>query len=330
MKTISLLLCSLLIYGTAFSQNLIKGQITDLENEPLVGATVLQTNTLSGTITDANGFFELYTEELNPSLTCSYTGFKTQEIQATQNFNSIVLELDITQFEAVNVVGFIGAVGQARRRAVSTQKIPESVVTFTSEHIEQTGISTIDDFASQIPNVSFSTYQNLGVNFLSVRGIPQIRNGESPVAFLIDGITIQDPNLLNQELFDLAMIEVVKGPQGTLYGKNAIAGAINILTLAPTNQFKNKIKIGYGNGNSYKGVISSSGPLMKDKIFYGIAGNYKNRDGLIQNEFLNEKVDFYEDFSFRGQLKFDFTNNFTASLVGQYSDTDGGATYLAR
>lgn len=170
----------------------------------------------------------------------------------------------------------------------------------TNEQIEATGINNIQSFATVIPNVSFQTSQNVGVNFINVRGIAQIRNGESPVAFVIDGVNIPDANLVNQELYDLAMVEMVKGPQGTLYGKNAIGGAINILTLAPTNYFKNKLTLGYGNGNSLKAQVSSSGPFVKDKVFYRLSGSYKKSDGVIENMTLGEPVDYLDDLSLRG------------------------------
>ena len=327
MKTNLLFLLILLLSMSTQGQNVITGQIINTDNEPLIGATIKLQDENTGTITDANGNFELGSENSAPTIICSYIGYQTKVIQISTGQNTITLASNPYVTDTIEVVGFIGAVGQARRRAASAQQIPESVVTFTSEHIEQSAIFTIEDFAMQVPNLSFSTSQNIGVNFLTVRGIPQVRNGESPVAFLIDGVTIQDPNLLNQELFDVAMIEVVKGPQGTLYGKNAIGGAINILTAAPTNHFKNKVLLGYGNGNAFRGQLSSSGPIVKDKVYYRIAGSYRNRDGLIENTFLDEKVDFYEDVSLRGQLKFDISPNFTARIMGHYSDTKGGATY---
>ena len=83
-------------------------------------------------------------------------------------------------------------------------------------------------FANLVPNLKLSETQAVGVNSLVIRGIPQIRNTDAPVAFVFDGVTIADPSLLNQELFDIALIEVVKGPQGALYGKNAIGGAIRL------------------------------------------------------------------------------------------------------
>lgn len=311
----------------ATSQTLLKGNIQSATNDPLVGVSVSVTGTTIGIASDANGDFELLVPSGQDSVRFDYLGFKSMTLPLSTGKMLVIMEEESKLLEAVQVAGFAGAVGQARRRAESVQQIPESVVTFTSEHIEATGISNFQSFANQVPNVSYATSQNIGVNFINIRGIGQIRNGDSPVAFLIDGVTIPDPNLVNQELFDLAMIEVVKGPQGTLYGKNAIGGAVNILTLAPTNNFRHKVKFGVGNGGYLGGQAVSSGPIVKDKIYYRIAGTYKTMDGLLTNTFLDRKVDYYEDLSFRGQLKFDFSTRVSLTLAGQYSDTQGGATY---
>lgn len=312
------------------AQKSIKGQVTDQNNDPLIGVNVQANLSSLGAITDANGVFELTISANDERLFFSYIGYITKELEVQSNTVtvSVVMEEDIELLETVEVLGFEGVVGQARRRAASIQDIPESVVTFTGEQIEAIGINNVESFAALVPNLSFNKSQNIGVNFITVRGIPQIRNGDSPVSFVVDGVTIPDANLLNQELYDLAMIEVVKGPQGTLYGKNAIGGAINILTAAPTNFFKNKIKLGIGNGGFYSTQAQFSGPLKKDKIYFRLAGSYKTMDGLLENITLNEKVDFYKDLSLRGQFKFDFNARFSATLTGQISDTEGGATYI--
>ena len=318
-----------LFSSLSFAQQQVKGYVLDEQKEPLIGANIAVQGTSTGTITDVNGNFHLNVPEGTSVLVVSYTGYVSQEVGVTSSNLEIILAQDATLLDEVVVSGFTGAVGQARRRAESVQRIPESVVTLTSDQIESTGVNNIQSFATLIPNVSFQTSQNVGVNFINVRGIAQIRNGDSPVAFVIDGVTIPDANLLNQELYDLAMVEVVKGPQGTLYGKNAIGGAINILTMAPTNYTKNKLTLGYGNGNSLKAQLSSSGPLAKDKIYYRISGSYKKSDGVIDNVTLGEPVDFLKDLSLRGQLKFDLSSSFSATVGLQYMDTEGGATYYS-
>lgn len=324
-----IVLSFLLITTMAFAQQTeVSGTISDTDG-PIAGANIVEKGTTNGTTTDFNGTYTINVAA-NATLVFSYLGYKTQEIELNGKTTiNVTMEEDAAQLDNVTVQGFSGTVGQARRRAESVQSIPESVTTFTAEDIETKGITNVQSFADQVPNLTLTNQQNVGVNFISVRGIPQIRNGDSPVAFVIDGVTIPDPNLLNQDLVDIAMIEVVKGPQGALYGKNAIGGAINILSQEPTNITKNRLVLGYGNANSYKVQFTSNGAIQKDKIFYRLAASYKNFDGLLENETLNKLVDFNRSLNLRGQLKFRFSNNFTANATLQYANEDGGATYYA-
>ncbi|SHG75130.1 TonB-dependent receptor [Flagellimonas flava] len=324
----SVLLLIILLPFYCFSQNIeVSGKVQSAEG-PLLGVSVIEQGTTNGTTTDFKGNYAIRVSS-GASLVFSYLGFKTQEVAVNSNSINVTLEEDASQLEEVVVKGFDNVVGRARRRAESVQSIPESVVTFTAQAIETKGINNVQTFADQIPNVNFTTSQNIGNNFITVRGISHIRNGESPIAFVIDGVTLPDANLINQELFDLALIEIVKGPQGALYGRNAIAGAINIVTNEPTNTSRNKIQFGYGNGNLLQAQLSSTGPLVKDKLFYRISGSYKKGDGLLNNVTLNTAPDFVEDLSIRGQLKAVLSSNTTATLTGQFIDAEAGAVYYA-
>lgn len=317
------------IPAVMLGQRTIKGNVKSTDG-PLPGATVGVKESNQGTVTDFNGNFELSVSGKATVLVISFIGYNTKEIQLSQENNyQITLEVNSQELKEIMVQGFSGVIGQARRRAESVQSIPESVVTLTSKEIENKGIVNIQTFADQIPNVNFTSSQNIGNNFITVRGISHIRNGESPIAFVIDGVTLPDANLINQELFDIAMIEIVKGPQGALYGKNAIAGAINIVTNQPTNNFSSKVSTGFASGNLFKTQLSSTGPLVKDKLFYRISGSYKKGDGVIQNTTLNKPVDFIEDLTFRGQLKANLSDKVTAILTGQSIDTKAGAVYYA-
>ena len=314
---------------SVFAQKVVKGYVLDQNKDPLIGAAVQVKGTEIGTITNLTGNFQLSVPGDASTLVISYIGYITQEVAISPGSIEVIMAEDATALDAVEVTGFGGVVGQARRRVASVQKIPESVYALSGKDIENAGVFNFQSFAPLIPNVSFQTSQNVGVNFINVRGISQIRNGESPVAFVVDGVFIPDANLVNQELFDLALVEVVKGPQGTLYGKNAIGGAVNISTLAPTNYSKNRVLVGYGNGNSLKTQLFSSGPLVKDKLYYRISGSYKDSDGVIENETLNDEVDFLQDLTFRGQLIYNVTDRLTASVSYQRIDMEGGATYYS-
>lgn len=304
----------------------ITGNVSS-NNETLPGVSILEKGTQNGVSSDYNGNYTI-TVNTNATLVFSFVGYETQEIAIKDaKVINLILKEDVALLKEVVVKGFTGVVGQARRRAESIQSIPESVVTMTSTEIENAGITNLQTFSSQVPNVNFNTSQSPGVNFISVRGIPQIRNGEAPISFVIDGVTVPDASLLNQELFDLAMVEVVKGPQGALYGKNAIAGAINVVTNKPTNFFRNKINIGYANGNTFKGQGAFSGPIVKNKVFYRVSGSYKKSDGLFYNSTRQTAPDYYDDYSARGQLFFTLSNNFKITLSGQYNNINGGGLY---
>lgn len=325
----NLLLLVLFIPFLSFSQNITVSGNVKSSSDVLLGVNVIEKGTSNGTTTDVDGNYSIEVNQ-GATLVFSYLGYKTKEIPVNGKSSiDVNLEEDASQLDEVVIKGFDNVIGQARRRAESVQSIPESVVTFTAKDIEVKGISNVQTFADQIPNVNFTTSQNVGNNFITVRGISQIRNGDAPIAFVIDGVTLPDANLLNQELFDVALIEVVKGPQGALYGKNAIAGAINIVTNQPTNNFKNKVKVGYGNGNLLQTQLSSSGPLVKDKLFYRVSGSYKKGDGLLNNITLDEAPDFLEDLTLRAQLKARFSSKISATLTGQIIDAEAGAVYYA-
>jgi iron complex outermembrane recepter protein len=313
-----------------FSQSvLLSGNVSDIDGEPLIGATILEKGTSNGTVSDYNGNYELSVNS-GASIMVSYTGFNALEVQVGDMVKlNFVMEQDAEVLDQVLVTGFSGVVGRARKRVESVQSIPESVVALNSDGIKKLGVSNLSDFAEFVPNMKMSESQAVGVNFLVVRGIPQIRNADAPVAFVVDGVTIPDPALLNQELFDLALIEAVKGPQGALYGKNAIAGAINIYSKEPTNAFKNNIQLSGGNGGHYSGQVVSSGALSKDKAYYRISGKYQNFNGLLTNTFLDETPDFSKDLNLRGQVILTPTSKLKVTTTLQYMNTDAGATYYS-
>ncbi|WP_179950036.1 TonB-dependent receptor [Lutibacter citreus] len=326
----AILFLALLVATFGFAQKNVSGKISDKNGETLPGATIIEKGTSTGVVTDFNGNYEISVSSNDAILVFSFVGFETKEINVQgKNLLNIELAESAESLNEVTVQGFTGVMGKARKRTESVQSIPESVTAFNSEGIEKTGINNVASFANLVPNLKLSESQAVGVNSLVIRGIPQIRNTDAPVAFVFDGVTIADPSLLNQELFDIALIEVVKGPQGALYGKNAIGGAINIYSKEPTNVSKNRFSIGYGNGNALTSSFISSGALKKDKVFYRFSSQYKNFDGLLTNDFLNKKVDFRKELTLRGQLKFKITPKFKASTTLQYIDSEGGATHYS-
>ena len=140
----------------------------------------------------------------------------------------------IAQQTASTGVGVIEeVVVTARKRSENLQEIPDSITVFGETAIERAGIDNLSDFAALTPN--FAAYGNFRPNLtnISIRGFTSTQLGEPPVAFVVDGITVPNLEFMNQGLIDIQQIEVIRGPQGALYGKNAIGGVINITTRAP-------------------------------------------------------------------------------------------------
>ena len=217
----------------------------------------------------------------------------------------------------------------ARKRSESFEDVPVSVDAFTTADIEAAGIEKPSDFIALTPNVTLVQTQNEGNSFINVRGISQARNSDMSVAVLVDGVLMTNPAQFNQELFDASQIEVLRGPQGALYGRNAIGGAIVIHTKEPTDQYEGRIKVGYDSGPGYKVQGALSGPIPgSDTLKFSAAASYKDTDGYIKNTYLNQKADPYRDISGRVKLLWQPMDNFKADLRFYASQVKTHALYF--
>jgi iron complex outermembrane receptor protein len=191
----------------------------------------------------------------------------------------------------------------ARRREESFQDVPIAITAFSEADIEAAGIERPQDFIGLTPNVTLVETQNQGTSFLTIRGISQARNSEPSAAILIDGVLLTNPAQLTQELFDVQQIEVLKGAQGAVYGRNAIGGAIVITTREPGDSPEHRLKLGADDGDGLNFGLSSGGPLGdSDVLKYQASVSYYDTDGWIENTYLGEKADPYRDISLRGRL----------------------------
>ncbi len=208
------------------------------------------------------------------------------------------------------------------------QEVPVSVKAFTSTDIANMGIASTQDFVDMTPNMTLDDSFTYGNTFVVIRGVTQVNNADSPVAIVVDGVPQNNQKQFKMDLFDIERIEVLKGPQGALYGRNAIGGAINIVTRQPTNEFEGKLSAGLTNGLGMNVDGVASGPIVEDKILFRLAGTYKQTDGLITNTFLNEKVDFVDhDYSFRGKLAISASDNLNIDLRASYRNYQAGSSY---
>ena len=215
----------------------------------------------------------------------------------------------------------------ALRRDQNLQDVPAAVTAFTAETIDNAGIERPLDFINLTPNVNLVETQNSGNAFIIIRGITQARNSEPSVAVVIDGVQQVNPAMFNQELVDVAQIEVLKGPQGGLYGRNAIGGAIIINSKKPTDELSGSFKAGIDNGFGWNVRAGISGPIAEG-VKFRISGSYRDTEGYIRNTFLNEDADPVKDLALRGNLLFDGGGRFSVDLRGSYAKLKTQALYF--
>jgi iron complex outermembrane recepter protein len=213
----------------------------------------------------------------------------------------------------------------AQRREQNLQDVPVAVTAVTSRDIEARGIESTRDILPLTPNVTYDESFTVGNSFVSVRGVAQINNADSPVAIVVDGVPQNNQKQLRMELFDIERIEVLKGPQGALYGRNAIGGAVNIVTKAPSNALDGWVEAGVGSGNlrSISGAVS--GPVVEDRLLFRLTGAYKDTDGNIDNTYLGKEVDFLESKDVRARFLVLPSDAVTIDVRASYSNLDGGA-----
>ncbi len=218
----------------------------------------------------------------------------------------------------------------SRYRAEKLSDVPDSITAFKPNDIERYRIERINRVASLTPNLRFSDDQEVGVSTLIIRGVRQNRGtGQPPVSFRIDGISATNNLLTTQELFDIESIDVLRGPQGALYGRNAIGGAILISTRQPTNEHEYRLRISAAEGQDFTFAASASGPIKDDKLLFRASLRLQNREGQLENTYLGkQKVDFKQSAALRTRLLYKPSKKLSIDLKAQYLDQDGGSGYF--
>jgi len=203
----------------------------------------------------------------------------------------------------------------ARKRDESFRDVPITMSVLTEQTLQQAGIESTRDYVAMIPNMTLVETQNAGNSFITVRGISQARNSEPSVAVLVDGVLETNPYEFDQELFDVQQIEVLKGPQGALYGRNAIGGAIIIRTKDPSSEFEGSTRVGVGNGTSERAQVAVSGPIDEaGTLRYRASLNFYNTGGYLENVYLHQKAAPDRDYSGRMRLLWKPADDFTADF----------------
>ncbi|MEP3050851.1 MAG: TonB-dependent receptor [Erythrobacter sp.] len=214
----------------------------------------------------------------------------------------------------------------ARRQDELLAEVPASVTVFSAETLERTGIETADEFVQLTAGVTIVTgTAEAGDTQINIRGINGARDAESSVALVVDGILKTNTAQLNQDQGTLRQIEVLKGPQGALYGRNAAAGAIVVQTLRPGDFLEGGVTASAAEDNTYKASAYVAGPLTEN-IGFVLSGSYNTTDGFYFNRFLNDNVvDDQEVYSIDGRIIAQLGPDTELDVKARYADVFGAS-----
>ncbi len=293
MKRILFLFLVLGSIGAAVGQsgNVLSGKITAVDNRPVPGATISFLNTNFTTSTDRNGNFGF--REI-PSgkyvLHISSIGFAeiTREVTITGGTQTVDYRLteDYKQLDEIVVT--------ANKREEDLQKVPGGITALSAGAVQDYKLWNLKDITAIAPNL-YSASPGDNRNVTGIRGI--VTTSYDPaVATYIDGVSQFSLDTYIPQLFDVERVEILRGPQGTLYGRNAMGGVINVITKQPTNDLSGFAELNVGNDGQQRYSVGLTAPLVKDKLFVGVAGLYNGLNGFYTNTYNNTKFDKQHSF----------------------------------
>ncbi|MBO3457403.1 TonB-dependent receptor [Aetokthonos hydrillicola Thurmond2011] len=247
---------------------------------------------------------------------------KTPVGKVVQNQQGLILS--VTSSEPIEILV------TAEKRPEDVQDVPISITPLTKKEIEDADITSLSGISANTPNFSTFAPSRTFVEY-SVRGLSNFNFlSRDPVAFYIDDVPYDYTGFLTVDLPDLERVEVLRGPQSTLYGRNAEAGVVNIITQKPTDKFEFNGSANYGNYNNLDLRASGSGPLVEDKLFFRLSGKYGSRDGFLKNTFTNSDVDYQSGGTGRAQLLWTPSKDLDISFNTSFDDYHDGATPLVQ
>lgn len=323
-----LTLLSFLTFSISFAQN-IEGVVTTNENIPLEAANVVIKGTTFSTITDASGKFSINTQGRLPiTLLIQYTGYTTAEYNVTTLPATPLL---ITLNEENKLVEVVVS---SRRRIEKVQDVPIAVSVITGKQAEQTGAFNVNRIKELVPSVQLysSNPRNTGINIRSLGSPFGLTNdGIDPgVGFYVDGVYYARPAATTLDFIDVEQIEVLRGPQGSLFGKNTTSGAFNITTRKPSFTSGADFEVSYGNYAFLQAKASVTGALSQ-KIAGRLSFSGTQRDGLIDNVATGRATNTLNNQGIRGQLLYTPSENTNIILAADITTQrpDGYAQVVA-
>ena len=314
-KSPFILLPFLLAVQVTFSQSTLKGIVKDSVGAAVPGATVMIKGTYVYAVADTKGNFSIAPKKTLPlTLRITSAGFKPKEIEVSEILKD-PLEIRLSIGNQLSEV-----VISSRRRLESSQNVPIPISVVGGAQIEATGDFNVNRLKELVPSVQLYS-SNPRNTTLNIRGLGSTfgltNDGIDPgVGFYVDGVYYARPAAATLDFLDVEQIEVLRGPQGTLFGKNATAGAFNVTTRKPSFTPGANFEVSYGNYGFIQAKSSVTGGLIGSKLAGRLSFSGTHRDGNIYNVVTQQHTNTLNNLGLRGQLLFTPSSNVTILLAG--------------
>lgn len=318
-KIISLIGLSIIFSFAANAQQKLSGTVKDKNNVSILAVSVQILNTNLNTVTNANGDFEFISVPTGKlSLRFSAIGYATiiKTITSNQNLDVVLSDANL-KLDEVTV--------SAQKTEENVQNVPLSITALSANKVNDYRIQNTRDLSTIVPNL-YSSNPGDGRNVTSIRGIGTT-SYDPAIATYIDGVNQFGLDTYIASLFDVERIEVLRGPQGTLYGRNAMGGVINIITKQPTNYTSGFAGVDIGNYGQQRYSAGIRTALIKDKLFFGAAGLFNKQSGFYTNEFNNSKFDKLHGYLGNYYLKLQASAKFALTLNVKHNENRNNGTF---
>jgi len=297
---LQLILSFIFVQNILFGQTTLTGVIKDREGMPLTGATIEVSGDKVYAVADENGHFSITSAKALPiTLLIRLVGFAQKEILISE---ASIKNIDILLIEDSQLPEIVVS---ARRRKEAAQDVPIPISVVSGKLVTEAGAFNVNRLKELIPSVQLysSNPRNTG---LSIRGLGTTfgltNDGIDPgVGFYVDGVFYARPAVTTLDFIDVEQVEVLRGPQGTLFGKNTTAGAFNVTTRKPVFTPGVNLEMSYGNYGFVQAKGSLTGPIGK-KLAGRISFSGTQRDGLLYNTVTQKPVNDLNNLGILGKL----------------------------
>lgn len=317
-KNFCLVIISILITGASDAQNILKGVIKDEKGVAIEAASISVKGTSVFRVADAKGEFTIPAPKTLPfTLTVTSVGFSPAEAEITELRDSVITIILFTNTELTELII------TARRRVETAQNVPISISVVGGAQVEETGAFNVNRLKELVPTVQLYS-SNPRNTTLNVRGLGSTfgltNDGIDPgVGFYVDGVYYARPAATTLDFIDIERIEVLRGPQGTLFGKNTTAGAFNITTRTPKFTPSATLEVSYGNFGFVQAKAAVTGAITK-KIAGRFSFSGTQRNGVIRDIVRQKSINDLNNIGFRGQVLYAPSEKIKITLTGDISD----------